>query len=129
MIRKMYLAPRVAVLSACLLAILSGSPVTAYEEDVTLRGAIEIAERDDDGNVAAVVVHDNEWGSVLISDEGTGKQLLGHVGAVATIIGTIVETDDDSGYSYTITVDDYTIEEPEEPEEEPDDEPDPDYDS
>ena len=102
------------------MAALAGSFVIADEDPTTLTGEIEVAEYDDDGNATSVMVYDSEWGEVLVSKEGKGKELLNHVGAVAKVTGTIVELDDDSGYSYAIQVTGYTIEEPAEPEDDPD---------
>jgi hypothetical protein len=118
MARIAHLVRSSTALAVCVVAALAGSFVIADEDSVTLNGEIEVAEYDDDGNAASVMVYDSEWGSVLISNEGKGKELLNHVGAVAKVTGTIVELDDDSGYSYAIKVTGYTIEEPTEPEDE-----------
>lgn len=108
---KTFLARSMIVLSICLLVILVGSPATAkVEEAVALHGEIEAAEYDGDGNVVSVAVYDSEWGSVLISKEGKGKELLKHVGAIATVEGKIVESEDDPEYSYSIKVSGYKIE-------------------
>jgi hypothetical protein len=112
MIRREALIRYRPVLSACLLACLVGSQLGAGEENiVTLKGAIEVAAYDDDGAVEAVAVYDSDWGEVLVSNEGKGKELLDHVGAFAEITGTIVEIDEDShGFEYEIIVTTYTIE-------------------
>jgi hypothetical protein len=105
MIRKVF-----SVLTACLFVILAGSLVAAKEETVTLTGQIEAAEYDTDGNVASVAVYDMEKGSVLISKEGKGKELLSHVGVMAKITGTLVELDEESEYPYVVKVASYTTE-------------------
>jgi len=128
LIRKTVLTLRAVAGLTCVLAILAGTTVTAFEEEGNVRGTIEAVEQDDDGNVTVVSLYDNEWGPVLISSEGKGEELLDHVGAVATLTGTIVETGDHDRFPYVITVSDYVIEEHFEPEDEPDDEPDPDPD-
>jgi hypothetical protein len=120
MARIAHLVRPSAALAVCVVVALAGSFVIADEDSVTLNGEIEVAEYDDDGNAASVMVYDSEWGEVLVSKEGKGKELLNHVGAVAEVTGTIVELDDDSGYSYAIQVTGYTIEEPAEPEDDPD---------
>lgn len=112
MIGKSILPSRLAALSACLAVMLVGSLVVASGEPVTLNGEIEVAEFDEDGEPKAAAIYDSEWGSVLISNAGKGQELLNHVGAIAEITGNLVELDDDSGYSYSITVSDYTIVEP-----------------
>jgi hypothetical protein len=99
---------------------LAGTISLAGEEAVTLNGEIEVAEYDDDGNVLSVMVYDSEWGSVLVSGEGKGKELLKHVGAVAKVTGTLVELDDESFYSYSIRVSSFSIEEAAEPDDDPD---------
>ena len=104
-----------AALAFCVVAALAGSLLFAEEDSVTLNGEIEIAEYDDDGNAVSVMVYDSEWGSVLISKQGKGKELLNHVGAVVKVTGTIVELDDDTGLSYAIQVGAYTIEKPAKP--------------
>ncbi|MDX1387579.1 MAG: hypothetical protein R3344_00190 [Acidobacteriota bacterium] len=110
--------PRTLALAFGILLVFSASAGAAKEEVVTLQGDIETAEYDDDGNVSAVSVYDGDWGSVLIRNHGKGAELSRHVGAVAKVTGTIVELDDDSGYSYAITATSYTIVTPAESEEE-----------
>jgi hypothetical protein len=95
--------------------IVGGPLVLAEEETTTLNGEIEVAEYGDDGSPESVMVYDSEWGSVLISKEGKGGELLSHVGAIATLTGTIVELEDDGDYSYAIVVKSYSIDEPAEP--------------
>jgi hypothetical protein len=124
MARIAHLVRSSTALAVCVVAVLAGSFVIADEESVTLNGEIEVAEYDDDGNAASVMVYDSKWGEVLVSKEGKGKELLNHVGAVAKVTGIIVELDDDSDYSYAIKVSGYTIEEPTDPEDDPDWDPD-----
>ena len=112
MIRTARLVWRGAALTACMIAALVATWVLAEQEPVSLKGEIEVAEYADDGKAVSVMVYDSDWGSVLISKEGKGKELLGHIGAVAKVTGTLVELDDDSGYSYAIRVSGYAIEEP-----------------
>lgn len=109
-----------AALAACVIAALAATPVLAEEKSVTLTGEIEVAEYDDDDKVVSVMLYDSEWGSVLVAREGKGKELLGHVGAIVTVTGTLFEPDDDSGYSQAIRVTGYTIKEPAERYDEPD---------
>jgi hypothetical protein len=120
MARIAHLVRLSAALALCVVAAFAGSFVVADEDSVTLNGEIQVADYDDDGNATSVMVYDSEWGSVLISKEGKGKELVNHIGAVAKVTGIIVELDDDSGYSYAIKVTGYTIEEPAEPEDDPD---------
>jgi hypothetical protein len=91
----------------------------AGEESVTLNGEIEVAEYDDEGNPASVMIFDPEWGSILVSHEGKGKELLNHVGAFVSVTGTVIDLGDDSGYSYAIQVSDYVIERPADPDDYP----------
>lgn len=116
----------VAALSAVVLAIGAASPAIANQESVTLKGEIEAADYDDDGEVASAAVYDDEWGWVLIVGQGKGRELLSHVGSTAEITGQLDEIDDpDSDYSYAIKVASYKIVEPaEEPEDYPDWDPD-----
>ena len=90
-----------------------GAPTHAEEDEVTLKGYIDAAEYDDEGNVTSVSIYDTEWGAVLISKEGKGKELIAHVDAGVELTGRIVELDDESGYSYEITVSAFKLEEPE----------------
>jgi hypothetical protein len=120
MTRSKILYTLMVALPACLLVIVAGSPAIADEESVTLNGEIEVAEYDEDGNVASTAIYDSEWGFVLISNEGKGIELLAHIGALATVTGEVVKVDDDNGYSHTIIVSSYTIVEPAEPQPDPD---------
>ena len=118
------LFPSLAGILAGTLLLTVGLAWAADDETaVVLRGEIEPADYDDDGEVTAVSIYDDEWGDVLISLQGKGKELLEHVGAVAEIRGTVRELEDDSGYSYAIRVTAYEIQEPAEPEDDPDWEP------
>jgi hypothetical protein len=105
-------------LSACLLVFLAGLPAVAGEEKiVSIKGEIEAAAYDDDGAVEAVAIYDSDWGKVLISNGGKGKELLDHVGAFVEVTGKIVEIDEDShGFAYEIIVTTYAIDESEDPE-------------
>jgi hypothetical protein len=108
MIHKSYL-----VMSICLLVAFCALPAIAEEEEATISGEIEVADySEEDGSVTAVSVFDVEWGDVLISNEGKGRELLNHVGAETTIVGRIFDLDDDSGYLYEIRVSSYVIDEP-----------------
>jgi hypothetical protein len=109
-----------------ILLLLLGALAAESQEVVTLEGEIEPAEYDDEsGELISVAIYDPKWGSVLVSPEGKGRELLDHVGAIVTATGTIMELSDDSGFEYVIKVSSYTIREPEEfPEEEPDWDPD-----
>ena len=122
MTRKTQLALYFSALSIGAVLLLTGSPTHADEGTVTLKGYIDIAESDDDGNVASVSIYDSEWGSVLISKEGKGSELLKHVDAEVELTGQIVELDDDNGYAYVITVASFKLEKPEEPEDDRDSE-------
>jgi len=115
------LAPRVVALSIGVALLLTGAVTQANEETVTLKGYIEVAEYDDDENVASVSIYDSEWGSVLISNEGRGSELRKHVDADVELTGQIVELDDDSGYSYAIKVTSFKVEKSEEPEDDQED--------
>jgi hypothetical protein len=116
---------RLATTLAVVLLLLFGPVAVWGEEDVTIEGEIEEAEYDEEsGAVTTVSIWDSEWGSVLVSNQGKGRELLNHVGAVAKVTGTIRELDDGSGFPYVIQVSSYTIEEPAEPDDYPDDEPD-----
>jgi hypothetical protein len=118
---KSALAPRVVALSIGVALLLTGAVTQANEETVTLNGYIEVAEYDDDENVASVSIYDSEWGSVLISNEGRGSELRKHVDADVELTGQIVELDDDSGYSYAIKVTSFKVEKSEEPEDDQED--------
>ena len=88
-------------------------------------GEIEVAEYDEQGETPlAVFIWDSDWYSVLISNEGKGKELLDHVGSVASVTGTITELDDDGEFKHAMKVSSYTIEEPADLEDFPEDEPD-----
>jgi hypothetical protein len=107
------------------LLLLFGPVAVWGEEDVTIEGEIEEAEYDEErGTVTTVSIWDSEWGSVLISNQGKGRELLSQIGAVAKVTGTIRELDDGSGFAYVIQVSSYTIETPADPDDYPDDEPD-----
>lgn len=116
MLRRPFSVPGRTACVVCLIMIFGGPLILADEETATLNGEIEVAEYGDDGSPVSVMVYDSEWGSVLISKEGKGGELLKHIGAIATMTGTIVELDEDSGYPYEIRVNTYSIEEPEDPE-------------
>lgn len=92
------------------LAALAGMAAVAAIEPVTLSAAIEVADYDDDGNVASVMIFVAEHGSILIDNEGKGKELLDHVGEWATITGTLEALDGEGGYDYVIQVEDFTLE-------------------
>lgn len=115
MIRRDYLVRWPSALIACAVVALAGALAFANEDPTTLSGEIEIAQTDDDGNVKAVAIYDVEWGSVLISNNEKGKELLKHVGELATVNGTIVELDEESDYLYEIRVTSYVIEDSDEP--------------
>jgi hypothetical protein len=104
------------VSTVCLAAVLTGMPVVAGDETVTLSGEIQAAKYDEDGNPVSVMIFDSEWGEVLISSQGQGQKLLDQVGAFVELTGSIVELEDDSRFSYAIQVDSFTIVEPAEPE-------------
>lgn len=127
MARRNHVIVRV-ILGAVLMAAATAAPLQAdAEEKVTLKGEIEVAESDHDGTVLSVAIYDDEWGSVLILSTGQGKALLGHAGKVATVSGTLVEPDEDSGYSHAIRVSSYVLDESDEKdddEHDPGDEPD-----
>jgi hypothetical protein len=119
MIQRIAGASRVATLTIAFGLLFTGAPAQANDELVTLKGYIEIAAYDDEGNVAAVSIYDEEWGQVLVHNQGKGSQLLNHVDADVELTGQIVELDDDSGFSYAITVAGFKVEgadEPDEPE-------------
>jgi len=104
-------------LTLCVIAALTGFVALADEEQeggtmVTLSGEIEVAEYDDDGNTAAVMVYDQEWGSVLVAAGGKGDELLDQVGAIAKLTGKLTELDENSNYGYSIRVSSYSIEVP-----------------
>jgi hypothetical protein len=106
------------------LVLFLGSFAAASAEVVTLNGEVDPAAYDEEtGNLVSVAIFDSEWGSVLVSPGGKGAELLGHVGAVVTVTGTIEELGEDSDYEYAIKVTSYTIDESAEPEEEPEDDP------
>jgi hypothetical protein len=113
MSHKATLTPRAAALLIGLALLFAGAATYAEEEQVTLSGYIDAADYDDDGNVTAVSIYDSAWGDVLISKEGKGKELIKHVDAGVELSGRIVELDDESGYSYEITVSAFKLEEPE----------------
>ena len=107
---------------AVVLLLLGGPLAARGEEAVTLEGEIEEVEYDEEtGKATSVSIWDSEWGSVLISKQGKGRELLDHVGAVAKVTGTIAELDEESEFAYVITVQSYTIEEPAEPDDDPED--------
>jgi hypothetical protein len=114
-----------------LLMLLLAGPIPARaEEEVTIEGEIEEGEYDgESGAPVNVSIWDSEWGSVLVSTQGKGRELLNHIGAVAKVTGTIRELDDGSGFPYVIQVSSYTIvtsaepdDYPDEPDEDPDEE-------
>ena len=116
-LRRRHLA---ALLLGALLVV-SGASLAESGEQQTIRGEVEPADYDEDGFVSRVGIYDEEWGWVLISHQGKGKELLEHVGAVAKVSGTIVEPDAESGGDRVMRVTDFSIEEPAEPTDDPDD--------
>jgi hypothetical protein len=118
MIPKVRSVPRWCALAVFAVAVFVGSVALAEEEEgttVTISGEIEVAEYDDDGNAAALMVYDQEWGSVLVAAGGKGDELMEHVGEIASLKGKLTELDEDSDYDYSIRVTSYTFGEPEEP--------------
>jgi len=114
----------VYVAGALAFALLLVSPAKADGmAATTIRGEVEAANYDEDGRVTKVAVYDDEWGAVLVLENGKGTELLKHVGVLVSATGNIRELDDDSGYSYAIEVTSYTIDEPAEPDEDPDHDP------
>jgi asparagine synthetase A len=112
MIGKESVAGRLPELTVCLFVLLAGTgAAVAAEETVTLEGEIEAARYDGD-EVAAVAVYDDQWDWVLVVNEGKGKELLNHVGAVVKVTGKIIEIDDDVAdeYAHEIVVTSYTVE-------------------
>ena len=101
--------------AVCLLIVLGGAQTNTDYEPVTLNGEIEVADYGHDGEATSIVVNDREWGLVLISNSGVGSELLAHVGAVLEITGELTEIQDESGYTHSIRVTDYSILEPAEP--------------
>jgi hypothetical protein len=93
--------------------LIVGPPAAWSEEKVTIEGEIEVAEYDEQGETpVSVYIWDSEWYSVLILNEGKGKELIDHVGSVASVTGTITELDDDGEFKHAMKVSSYTIEEP-----------------
>jgi hypothetical protein len=116
---------RLATPLVALLVLIVGPPAAWGADPVTIEGEIEVAEYDEQsGEPISVYIWDSDWYSVLISNEGKGRELLDHIGDVARVTGTITELDADSEFQYLMKVSSYTIEEPAEPEEYPEDEPD-----
>ena len=116
---------RLATPLVVLVMLIVGAPAAWSEEKVTIEGEIEVAEYDDQGETPiSVYIWDSDWHSVLISNEGKGKELMNHIGSVASVTGTIAELDEESEFKYALKVSSYTIEEPADLEEYPEDEPD-----
>ncbi len=86
---------------------------------VTLLGYVEAAEYDDEDNVVAISIYDSEWGAVLIRRSGKGGELMKHLDAEVELTGTLVELDDDSGFSYAISVTSFKLVNPAEPDDDP----------
>jgi hypothetical protein len=100
-------------LTALLLILLAGVAAAEELEVFTLEGEVEPAAYDDEtGDVTAVAIYDGEWGVVLVSPSGKGKELLNHVGALVTATGPITELEADSEFAYEIKVSRYTIVQP-----------------
>jgi hypothetical protein len=117
----MILTRRLATLLLGAFVLASGVFVAGNEELQTITGEVEPAEHDENGDVSSVGIYDDEWGWVVIANEGKGKELLAHVGAVVKASGTITEPDDESGTKYVMKVSSYSIEEPAEPWDDPED--------
>jgi hypothetical protein len=80
------------------------------EPDVdTVVGEVEVVDEDDEGNVTAVSIYDSELGSVLVADNGKGRELLELVGSTVEATGMITELGDDQDFGYEIVVQTYVI--------------------
>lgn len=119
--RTRILTWRLAALLIAAFVIALGASIAGSEDMQTITGEVEPAEHDEDGDVSSVGIYDNDWGWVVISNTGKGKELLHHVGAVVTVTGTIEELDDGRGPANVMEVSSYSIDEPAEPEEYPED--------
>ena len=106
---------RFFLILVALLVALCGVVQTAHAETATISGEVEATEYDEDGNVIEVAIYDDDWGSVLVWQNEKGAELLDLVGAIVSATGDLREHDDDP-FPYTISVTDYTVEEPAEPE-------------
>jgi hypothetical protein len=111
-------------LAASLIAafvLVLGASIAGSEDTQTIAGEVEPAEHDEDGDVSSVGIYDNDWGWVVISNTGKGKELLDYVGAMVTVTGTIEKIDDGRGPAHVMEVSSYSIDEPAEHEEYPED--------
>lgn len=106
---------RIFLATVALLVALFGGIQTAHADNTTINGQVEAAAYDDDGNIIEVTIFDASWGSVLVLQGGKGAELLELVGAIVSATGDLREHDNDP-YPYTISVTDYTVEEPSDPE-------------
>jgi hypothetical protein len=109
--------------AAVVAGLLAGSGLAEENSAATIRGEVEAAQYDDQDRVIQVSIFDGEWGAVLVLNEGRGRELLKHVGAIVSATGQLSEIDDESGYLYAIRVESYKLDETDEPQEEPEDEP------
>lgn len=121
MSRTRILTWRLALLLLGAFVLASAASVAGSEDLQTITGEVEPAGHDEDGDVSSVGISDSEWGWVVISNTGKGKELLDYVGDVVTVSGTIEEQEDESGTTYVMEVSSYSIEEPADPEEYPED--------
>lgn len=101
----------VAICMALLLLAVGSSISVATVEgmEITFTGTLDLAATDDNGSVTAVEIYEPEFGTVLVTRNGKGPELLAHVGEEVTLTGTIEELNDDSGYLFGITVTRYTL--------------------
>jgi hypothetical protein len=102
-----------ALLGIALLLTLTTLAVISHAEDgqqqITITGDVETADRDEQDMPTAVSIFDIEWGDVLIAPAGKGKELLKQVGAFVEATGDIEELTDNGDFTYQLTVKSYTI--------------------
>ena len=78
----------------------------AFAESVTLTGALEAYETDEDGNAISVMLISDDGREVVVDTSGEGAALLQHVGSRVTVEGSIASSEEGSD---VITVSSFTL--------------------
>ena len=72
----------------------------------TLVGEVFAEQYDENGEVSGVSIFDDNWGTVMVSPAGQGRELLSRVGMLVEATGEVEETEEGD---YVITVKRYRI--------------------
>jgi len=92
------------VLAIC---VATGQPASAEAHgEQTLVGEVFAEQYDENGEVSGVSIFDDNWGTVMVSPAGQGRELLSRVGMLVEATGEVEETEEGD---YVITVKTYRI--------------------